>query len=300
MPPVLRPESLQKGDSIGIVSTARKISKEELQHAVSVLESWGLKVVFGKNLFAEHHQFAGTDEQRRSDFQHFMDDENIRVILCARGGYGTVRIIDDLDFTEFLKKPKWVCGYSDVTVLHSKLATLGVESLHCSMPVNFEKNTQESLESLRKALFGEPLFYEVGNHKSNKKGETEAEIIGGNLSMIYSQTGSETAVKTDGKILFLEDLDEYLYHIDRMMQNLQRNHLFKNAKGIIIGSMTDMNDNTIPFGKNAEEILSEYFKDLNIPICFGFPAGHLNDNRALIFGRKARLKVAEKTMLKFL
>ena len=284
-------KDLNIGDKIGIISTARKISLEELKPSIKLLEEWGLKVVFGKNLFEEDNQFSGTVSQRSSDLQSMIDDDSIKAILCARGGYGTVQIIDKVDFSHLIKNPKWIIGYSDVTVLHSHLHQLGITSLHATMPINFEKNTPKALESLKSALFGLGDLTEINHHHFNRFGKVEGEIIGGNLSILYSLLGSGSDINTDGKILFIEDLDEYLYHVDRMMMNLKRNGKLNNLKALIIGGMSDMNDNTIPFGKTAEEIILEYIKEFDFPVCFNFPAGHLDDNRCVRFGVKSVLEV---------
>mgnify|MGYP000745963634 CR=1 FL=1 len=293
------PQALKKGDTIALVSTARKISKPELNFAINLLNNWGLKVVFGEHLFEQHHQFAGTDEQRLLSFQECINNPEIKAILCVRGGYGTVRIIDQINFLPLVQNPKWIIGYSDITVLHNKLNNFGLESLHATMPINFETNTQLALDSLRQTLFGEPLSYQVENHELNQKGTAHGPVVGGNLSVLYSQLGSETRINTKGCILFLEDLDEYLYHIDRMMQNMARNGYFDEPAAVIIGGFTDMNDNNIPFGKTALQILFEYIGNRDYPVCFDFPAGHLNDNRALIFGRKAHLQVGQTVSLTF-
>ena len=285
---------LRQKDVVGIVSTARKISLKEIQPAIKLLESWNLKVKIGKTIGLEDNQFAGTDDERIKDFQMMLDDDNVRAIWCARGGYGTVRIIDALDFTKFRKNPKWMVGYSDVTVLHNHINNLGFETLHATMPINVVKNTSDALNSLKDALFGKQVKYSIKSDNLNKFGEAKGELVGGNLSMLYSLLGSETAINTDGKILFIEDLDEYLYHVDRMMQNLKRNSYFNNLKGLIVGSLSDMNDNKIPFGKTAKQIIFDVCKDYNFPICFDFPAGHIDDNRALIFGRKVKLEVGKK------
>jgi muramoyltetrapeptide carboxypeptidase len=284
-------KDLNIGDKIGIISTARKISLEELKPSIKLLEEWGLKVVFGKNLFEEDNQFSGTVSQRSSDLQSMIDDDSIKAILCARGGYGTVQIIDKVDFSHLIKNPKWIIGYSDVTVLHSHLHQLGITSLHATMPINFEKNTPKALESLKSALFGLGNLTEINHHHFNRFGKVEGEIVGGNLSILYSLLGSDSDINTDGKILFIEDLDEYLYHIDRIMMNLKRNGKLKNLKALIIGGMSDMNDNTIPFGKTAEEIILEYIKEFDFPVCFNFPAGHLADNRCIRLGGKSVLEV---------
>lgn len=288
---MILPPPLLKGDTIGIVSTARKISPEELRPAINTIAQWGFKVKMAANLHSQHHQFAGTDEQRISDIQTFINDPSIKAILCARGGYGTVRIIDAIDFSAIKKHPKWIAGYSDVTVLHNKLSNIGIASLHSTMPINFATNATEALASLNRALTGQKLCYDIKPHPFNKSGIGEGLVTGGNLSMLYSQTGSPTAIRTNGRILFMEDLDEYLYHIDRMMYNLKRNRYLDAPAGVVIGSMGNMNDNAIPFGSSAEEIIHQHLAGYNYPVCFGFPAGHLPDNRTLIMGQKARLIV---------
>ena len=289
---MIQPPFLKTGDKVAIVATARKISKKELDFAVTTLTSWGLNVIFGKHLFEEDNQFSGTDEMRIIDFQSALDDNSIKAIICARGGYGTVRIIDYLDFTRFEKSPKWVVGYSDVTVLHSHIATnFDVVTIHGTMPINFEANTEQALNSLRKTLFGDGLSYEVETHQLNRKGSCKGEIIGGNLSILYSLIGSPSDIDTTGKILFIEDLDEYLYHIDRIMQNLKRSGKLTNLAGLIVGAMSEMNDNKVPFGKTAEEIILEAVSEYDYPVCFGFPIGHIKDNRALYVNKKANLVV---------
>lgn len=294
-----QPKSLHKGATVGILSTARKISITEIQAAIELLHSWDLKVVLGTTIDLEKNQFAGDDMTRALNFQQFMDDEHIDAIWCARGGYGTIRIIDYLDFSRFVQHPKWIIGYSDVTVLHSKAQQLNVETLHATMPINVYKNTPEAIDSLRKVLFGESLTYTIPNVSYNRKGTVTGELIGGNLSMLYSMTGSDLSLDTKGKILFLEDLDEYLYHIDRMLMNLKRNGYFDGLAGLIVGGMTDMNDNTIPFGKNAHEIILDITAEYDFPICFDFPAGHLDDNRALIFGKEVDFSVDSEVKLIF-
>ena len=290
---MIKPSYLNKGDTIAIVSTARKISKEEITPAIKLLKSWGLKVVTGKTIALEDHQFAGTDAQRTTDFQLMLDSKNIKAIWCARGGYGTVRIIDKLDFSSFLKNPIWIIGYSDITVLHSYIHNLGVQSLHATMPINVLKNTENSLISLKNVLFGEKESKNFDFSKHNWLGKSEGILVGGNLSILYSLLGSKSNIDIDGKILFIEDLDEYLYHIDRMMLALKRNGYFENLKGLIVGGMTQMHDNTIPFGKTAEDIILDNIREYDFPVCFNFPAGHLDDNTALILGSKVKLEVNE-------
>lgn len=293
---MITPNTLQKGDTIAIVSTARKLKKEELQPALKILESWGLKAVLGKTIGAEENQFAGNEELRAEDFQQMLDNPNIKAIWCARGGYGTVKMIDMLDFSAFQKNPKWIIGYSDVTVLHSQIHNLGIETLHAQMCLDIENKTEEARESIRKVLFEQEYSIAFNVNTYNKTflqkhqlSSIQSKIVGGNLSVLYSLCGSSSAINTDGKILFIEDLDEYLYHIDRMMMNLKRNGVFKNLKALIVGGMTDMHDNRIPFGKTAEEIILDAVKDYNYPVFFNFPAGHIKDNQALIFGREVKL-----------
>jgi muramoyltetrapeptide carboxypeptidase len=294
------PNYLNHGDCIGIVAPARKISQAELAPAIAILESWGLKVKLGKNIYLSNNQFSGTDAQRCSDFQAMLDDTEVKAIISARGGYGAVRIIDELDFTHFKKQPKWIIGYSDITVFHSHVHMhYNTETLHAVMPINFNKDA-ESLGLLKKTLFGDDISYTIDAHPLNKKGESTGMIIGGNLSLLYALASTPSDINTDGKILFLEDLDEYLYHIDRMMMQLKRSGKLAKLKGLLIGGFSEMKDNTIPFGKTAEEIITDALKDYNYPVCFGFPAGHSDKNYPLYLGRNIALSVKEKTSLKFL
>jgi muramoyltetrapeptide carboxypeptidase len=287
------PSYLKKGDKIGIVACARKVSQEELQPAIELFKSWGLEVVLSKNLFKEENQFAGSDNERAEDLQAMFDDHSINAVICARGGYGTLRIIDKIDFTKFKQHPKWMIGFSDVTVLHSHINTLGVATIHAKMLLNINKNP-ESTETLRKALFGEQLNYSVDSFPLNRKGTAETELVGGNLSLLYALSGSISDIDTKGKILFMEDLDEYLYHIDRMMFNLKRSGKLSHLSGLVVGGMTEMKDNAIPFGKTAEEIIMDAVKEFNYPVCFNFPAGHIDRNLALILGRNVKLEVSDK------
>tara|TARA_B100000768_G_scaffold54951_1_gene53469 strand:- start:748 stop:1644 length:897 start_codon:yes stop_codon:yes gene_type:complete len=293
------PKKLMLGDKIGIISSARKITKEELSPAIKTIESWGFKVVFGKNLFEEDDQFSGTIKQRTVDLQMMIDDNSIKAILCARGGYGTVQIIDHINFTNLKINPKWIIGYSDITVLHCHLNNLGIASLHASMPINFEFNTKMSLLSLKNSLFGNPKIVETKAHPLNKYGKIEGDIVGGNLSILYSLSGSQSDINTAGKILFIEDLDEYLYHIDRMIINLKRSGMLEKLKGLIVGGMSHMNDNDISFGKTAEQIILDCTKEYDFPICFGFPAGHISDNRCIRFGINSVLEINKNGVILF-
>ncbi|MBL7888996.1 MAG: LD-carboxypeptidase [Bacteroidia bacterium] len=289
----IQPEFLKKGDKIGIVACARKISKEELQPAIDILQNWGLEVVLGKNIFNAEHQFSGTDEERAADLQSMLDDTSIKAVISARGGYGTVRIIDKLDFSTFKKQPKWIIGYSDITVLHSHIHNMGIQTLHATMPINFKVN-EEATETLRKALFGEELRYTFEPHALNKNGKAEGVLVGGNLSLLYALCGSNSDINTNGKILFIEDLDEYLYHIDRMMMNLKRSGKLSGLAGLIVGGMSDMKDNAVPFGKTAEAIILDAVKEYNYPVCFHFPCGHIDRNLAVVLGKKVQLTVKQE------
>jgi muramoyltetrapeptide carboxypeptidase len=288
------PQFLKAGDTVALVCTARKFFPEDAKPAIDLLESWGLNVKLGTTIGLDNFQLGGTDSERAADFQAQLDDENVKAIWCARGGYGTVRIIDSLDFTNFKQHPKWIMGFSDVTVLHSQLNVERVASLHSIMPFTVPTAPEEVKETLRQALFGETISYAIPSKNHDVNGTASGELVGGNISILYSLLGSKSAIDTKDKILFIEDLDEYLYHIDRMMYNLKRNGYFENVKGIIVGSMTDMHDNEIPFGQNEVQIITEIAKDLSIPIAFQFPAGHQKDNRTLILGKQVHFEVNEK------
>lgn len=280
---------MSAGSKIALVAPARKISFEEISFAIDYIKERGFVPVYDERLFLEHNQFAGNDEERASVLQYYLDSDDVDAIICVRGGYGTVRIIDRLNFDRFMRNPKWVVGYSDATVLHCKLQSLGVESLHATMPINFPTNTQKSLDTLFEAMTGKEISYEFSESSYNIKGKAEGIIVGGNLSVLYSLLGSDIFPDTKDKILFIEDLDEYLYHIDRMMMALERAGVLDNIKGMIVGGMTSMHDNTVPFGMSAEKIILEKVADKNIPVTFNFPAGHFEDNRALILGRKFKI-----------
>jgi len=244
-------------------------------------------------LFGANHQYSGTDDERAADLQMMLNDREIKAIICARGGYGTVRIIDQLDFSTFEQYPKWIVGYSDITVLHSHINTqFGIETLHATMPINFaDEGAKPAVESLRSALFGEAPAYNIPAHPLNRPGDISGQLSGGNLSILYSLSGTPSDIQTRDKILFIEDLDEYLYHIDRMMMNMKRGGKLSEIKALIVGGMTKMNNNTVPFGRQADEMIAEYAREAGIPVCFNFPAGHITDNRALIMGREVELHI---------
>ena len=301
LPPFLSP-----GDRVAFAAPARKIMPSKLQPAISLLQSWGLQPVVPDHLYDSYHQFAGPDSIRTALMQQLLDDPEIKAIFCVRGGYGTVRIIDNLDFSHFAQHPKWIVGYSDITVLHSHIQkNLGIATLHATMPIDIEANhllsPTPALQSLHSALFGKSLCHTLPSHPFNRPGSCRAPLTGGNLSILYSLSGSASDISTEGKILFIEDLDEYLYHIDRMMQNLKRSGHLADLAALIVGQLNKMHDNTIPFGRSAEEIVLDAVSPYNYPVCFNFPSGHIGpDNRALILGQEAHLIVGDEVQLHFL
>lgn len=293
------PPDLQKGDLIALAAPASSIQSEQLKEAIKVIVQKGYNVRSDIEVLAVHHQFAGDVTQRRRHFQQLLDDPDIHAIFCARGGYGSLQIVDHLDFTGFRKHPKWVVGYSDITVLHARILAEGFESLHATMPVNFSHHTADSLNSLFDSLEGKPLSYTIAPHPMNRYGQAVGRLIGGNLSMLYSLQGSALFPAYKECILFLEDVGEYLYHIDRMILSLKRAGLFNQIAGLIIGGFTKMKDTDIPFGQQAYEIIASQLTDYSFPMMFGFPAGHLDDNRALIIGRNMQMSVSpHQVMLK--
>ncbi|MCC9136847.1 LD-carboxypeptidase [Pontibacter silvestris] len=286
---------LQQGDKVGIVATARKISLPEIALAIETLKAWGLEVVVGQTIGASYNYFSGDDALRLQDLQQMLDNTEIKAIICARGGYGTTRIIDQVDFSNFRIAPKWIVGFSDVTALHSHVHTFGIESVHATMPLLFGKEgSEEAKNTLRCLLFGQDVSYTAAPHVFNRTGTAQGQIVGGNLSMLHTLTGTRSDISTAGKILFLEDLDEYLYHIDRMMVHLDRSGKLGRLAGLIVGHMSDMRDATLPFGKDAYEIIAEHTGKYTYPVCFGFPVGHEPDNLAIACGREARLTVSER------
>ncbi|TLM94306.1 S66 peptidase family protein [Hymenobacter jeollabukensis] len=288
------PPSLRPGDQVAIVCTARKVSREELLPAIGILESWGLQVVLGESVTAAHHQFGGDDALRARDFQRQLDDPAIRAILVARGGYGTPRIIDLIDFSRFSQDPKWVAGFSDITTLNCHLLRLGHESIHGVMPFIFaQEGGGDAVESLRRALFGEPISYAVPTHPLNRPGTADGELVGGNLSLLQTLSGTPSDVSTAGRLLFLEDIEEYLYSVDRMMVHLDRAGKLRDLAGLIVGHFTNPQDNAIPFGQTCYEIIDTYARKYQFPVAYGFPVGHEPANLALICGRRARLVVGE-------
>lgn len=291
----MRPNPIQKGDTVGLLALACKVDFEMLKPAIELMENeWGLKVILGESLTSEYHQFAGTDSVRANDFQMMLDNPEIKAIFSARGGYGSSRLLDSIDFNTFQKQPKWVIGFSDITAVHCHIHTLNIESLHATMPKLFlQEGGEASLESLRKVLFGEETNYKIEPHQMNRLGAGNGQLIGGNLAILVHIIGSKSDINYDGKILFLEDVNEYLYSIDRMMIQLKRSGKLQNLVGLIIGSFSDCQDNDVPFGKTANEIIQEAVADYDFPVCYGFPVGHGADNWAMPCGREMSLLVEE-------
>lgn len=295
---LVKPANLKKGDTIMILSPAGRIKdKSSIEAGIKLANHWGLVVFFGNHMLSQDHTFAGTDAQRTEDLQKALDDPSIKAIWAARGGYGAVRIIDDLNFTKFMDHPKWVIGYSDITVLHNKIHELGIQTIHGQMPLTLDLEDpvqKESIISLRKALFGKKLSYKLNSSDFNKLGESKGQVVGGNLSIVYSMLASNTDLDMRGKVLFIEDVGEALYHIDRMMISLKRAGYFKNCKGLIVGDFRLKKNEGNSFGKTLEEIVLEAVEGTDFPVIFNFPAGHVDDNRAIIMGDYATLKITKK------
>ena len=288
---MLVPVFLQKNDKVAIVATAKKL-QSSLSSAIRLLESWGLEVALGKHLYRFSGVFAGTDQQRFEDMQWALDDPSIKAVMIARGGYGTTRILDRLDFSRFRKHPKWVVGFSDVTTLLHQINNLGITAIHATMPALMGKEgAEEADQSLQTALFGKPLSYTIKSHPFNKSGMVKAELTGGNLSMICNSIGTSSEINTDGKILFLEEVGEYAYHIDRLVVQLARAGKLENLKGMVIGHFTDVKKHQDPFGLNVYEIIKQHVDKMDFPVCFDFPVGHAPKNLALYCGAEAKFEV---------
>lgn len=301
---LIKPPYLKKGDTVIIISPAGNLFNkiEEIEQAKKLLKKWDLNVILGENIFNQNNQFAGTDEERASDFQKALDNKNIKAIWCSRGGYGSVRILDKLDFSKFIVHPKWIIGYSDITVFHNNIHNLGYESMHAMMGISLNDNLEfpeENSNSLKNAVFGNQLSYTVNSSHYNKLGEATGQIVGGNLTLLHTMLGSKTSIDTSGKILFFEEIGEYAYHIDRMLQSLKRAGYFKNCKGIIVGDISNVKKNSTPWGKPMEQLILDVVEEYNFPVLFNFPAGHKEKNLTLILGRTIELKVKkdESTIL---
>lgn len=278
---------------IAIAAPARWITPADMECAIQWLKANDLEPVYDERLFAQDYIFAGSDDFRAAIIQEYMDRDDIDVIWLARGGYGSIRIIDKLDFTHFVKHPKVFVGFSDTTVFHGKMQRLGIPSIHGPLAGYFVRRTTESKQSLYDALMGKPLHYKWAAHPLNKLGSVKGEIVGGNLSVLYGMIGSNSFPETDGKILFIEEVDEYIYHVERMMYALKRAGHLAYLKALVVGGLTEIHDNPDPFGKTVEQAIFDVVKDYDYPVCFGFPAGHQPDNRAIVFGKEVVLKVKD-------
>ncbi|MCZ4224009.1 S66 peptidase family protein [Pedobacter rhodius] len=298
---IIQPPYLKKGDKIAIVCPAKKLPKP-IDYAISVLRSWGLDVIIGKSVYAEAHQFAGSDALRASDIQTFLDDPMVKAIIAGRGGYGTVRIIDELNFSNFQQNPKWLVGFSDLTVLLAHLfAQQKVQSMHAQMPYTFEDSTPEALLSLKKALFGEHQSYSYESTFKNRSGNCRGTLIGGNLTLLCMLQGSSSEMDFNDKILFLEDVGEHEYSIDRMFRMLKRAGKLADLKGLIVGAFNEIEEEKIPFGQSPEEVIWEIVKEYDYPVCFNFPTGHIDNNMTMIVGAEIDLKVeANQVEFKYL
>ena len=294
---IQHPSYLKKGSVIGITCPAGYVSNDRVAYALDVLQYWGFRVKVGNTVGGEHFYFSGTDEERLQDLQAMLDDPGIDAILMGRGGYGVSRIIDRIDFTAFLKKPKWICGFSDITVLHNHIqARFGIATLHSPMCAAFKPETINSdhIKNFFAALTGESLFYHAAPSSFNRTGIAEGILTGGNLAILAHLTGSPSEADTAGKILFIEDIGEHLYHIDRLMLNLKRAGKLDHLKALIVGSFTEIEDTERPFGQTVEEIISDKVKEYDYPVCFNFPCGHQEENFTLTLGMTHRLIVTEQ------
>lgn len=298
----IQPPFLSEGDEVAIISPSYCIDEDLLSEAVTFLENWGLKVCLGKNAKKRNGPFAGSDMERLDDLQEMTTDKNIKAVFCSRGGYGLLKIIDKVDFSVLKSAPKWYSGFSDITVLHTWLNEVcGVISIHGEMPVNFNNNEKSTntFISLKKALFGDPVIHEwTGNF--HKPADVAGEMTGGNLSLLYSLSGTSAEVTTKGKIFFVEEVGESYYHLDRMLTSFKLSGKLEDLAALVIGGMNKIEDSKIPWGKNVEETISGIVSDYNYPVLFNFPAGHISDNRAIYIGKQATIKVTgNKAVLRF-
>ena len=293
---LIQPPYLKAGDTVAIVAPSGilKNREREVQQAIDLLKSWGLHAIVGKHVFSKANHFAGTDAERCEDFQKALDDPKISAIWCARGGYGTVRILDKLDYTKFKDNPKWLIGYSDITALHNQFHNQGFQSLHALMCVSLTKDLNDvksSIDTFKAALFGNPSNYTLEGSDNNRVGETSGQLVGGNLTMLHTMLGSKESINTSGKILFIEEIGEYKYHIDRMLQSMKRAGYFDDLNGLVVGDMSKMRKNTTLWGTSVEQLILDALVDYDFPIAFNMPAGHEKDNRALVLGKTIELKV---------
>lgn len=293
---MIRPDFLQPGDTISIVSPAKAIEATHIDYARSFFESKGLNVITGEHAYGTHHYFSGTDPERMQDVQNAIDHPDVKAIICARGGYGCVRIVEQLQWANLLRQPKWVVGFSDITVFHHKIFDLGVESIHATMPLNYRENSPEAMDSLWQTLSTGTVSHHWQAHASNKTGTASGKLVGGNLSIVYSLIATPLAFDFEGAILFIEDVGEQVYHVDRMLQSMALAGILDRIGGLVVGGMTDMKETAVPTGWTIEQLVLDQFRYRNIPIAFNAPVGHIDDNRALICGANAVLEVTENSV----
>ncbi len=290
---MIQPPALNPGDLIYITAPAKLMDAQAVTYAKKHLEENGFKVLISKNCLGKHHYFSGTDEERLLDFQFGIDHPDVRAILCARGGYGSIRLVDRINWANMLREPKWLIGFSDITVFHHRLNSLGVQSIHGSMPINFEKNTDAALTSLVNTIKGRWPQFALPSNQCNKVGIATGNLIGGNLSIVYSMLGTDDQYDFEDSILFLEDLGEHYYQVERMFFALKKSGSFQKIKGLIIGGISELEDTDPPLGRTIEEIVLDQLMFTRIPVLFNFPGGHIEDNRAMVFGKKIQLTVSE-------
>lgn len=298
---LIAPPTLQLGDLIYLCAPAKAIEETYVFAAEQWLKSIGLRATRSKNLNNRHHYFSGTAHERLADLQEGLDHSEAKAIWCVRGGYGTIQILDGLQWAQFIGEPKWVVGFSDICVLHHKIQAMGFQSIHATMALNIEKNTVLAKSSLQHVLFGQKVTYEISANPLNRPGKASATLIGGNLSILFSMLATPERYDFANSILFIEDLAEHLYHIDRMLYTLQKSGVLDQIKGLIVGGFSDLEDTDVPFGKTLEQIILGHFTYNKIPICFDFPAGHIADNQAIILGAAIELEVnGNKCLLHYL
>ena len=294
-----QPKPLKKGDQVAIICPAGIIERNRIEKAAEILRGWGLQVVIGKTVGAKHFNFAGSDQMRADEFQFYLDDEHIKAIICARGGYGTARMMDLISFENFIEQPKWIVGYSDVTALHNHInQNFEIHTIHSVMPSEFLSGFRESTNSLKATLFGKEMRYQFKKHSFNRPGGVTGRLVGGNLSIVHSMLASRSQINTDQCILFLEDVGERLYNIDRMLVTLKRAGMLSNLSGLLVGGFTGSTGYE-DFGKTAFEIVHEHCSPFGYPMAFHFPAGHQDDNRALVFGKDVHLTIGAQCYLDF-
>ena len=302
---LIKPENLKIGDTISIIAPSGVLKDYDkyMDKSINLMESWGLNVVLGSSIYDNYGHFSSADINREKDFQNAIDDNKIKAIWCARGGYGAMRIIDNINYENLLKYPKWVIGYSDITAIHNEIHNLGVESIHGVMCKSLEDISVEddSIKKLKDIIFGDgELSYIIEGNKYNIPGIADGKLVGGNLTLLQSLLQSKSSIDTTNKIIFIEEVGEYLYHIDRMLHSLKRADYFSKCSGLIVGDFTDIKKNETKFGKNLYEIINEIVEEYNFPVIYGFSAGHGHKNLPLIFGRNVEITVSKnKSEIRF-